>query len=189
MICISTYYTNYCCHRCFWVALIKLCILLIGRSFPHRRHDGKQKEEKSKIIFSSLYVWISVASRPILWKGIKLPIYQYFCQLHRIILSRLKRNKEKYRKLGNDFFRLCVWLSVESRPIFWTALKFPIYPYFCRLGRIILSRLKKVKKNIEKTKRFFFFSLGLDIGGKEAHFLKGLKIPYLSNFCRLYQRY
>ena len=36
-------------------------------------------------------------------------------------------------------------------------------------------------KNIEKLK-IIFWALGLDIGGKKDHFLKGLKIPYLSIF-------
>ena len=45
-----------------------------------------------------------------------------------------------------------------SRPIFGKALKFPIHPYFCRLDRIILCRLKKIKKNIEKSKIIFFGS-------------------------------
>ena len=54
------------------------------------------------------------------------------------------------------FFGRRVWISVGSRLIFGKALRFPVYPHFCRLNRIILSRLKKIKKNIEKSKIIFF---------------------------------
>ena len=120
-----------------------------------------KNKEKYQIIennFFQLWVWISVGSRSIFWKTLKFPIYPYFCRLDRIILNRLKRNKEKYRKNENKFFQLWVSISVGSRPIFWKALKFPIYPYFCRLDRIILGRLKKIKKNIEKSKIIFVSS-------------------------------
>ena len=96
-------------------------------------------------------------------------------------IKSVERNKENYRKIENNFFRLLVWISVGSRSIFRKALKFPIYPYFCRLGLIILNQLKKIKKTIEKS-NIFFSALGLDIGGKQAYILKGLKIPYPSIF-------
>ena len=38
------------------------------------------------------------------------------------------------------------------------ALKFAIYLYFCRLGRIILRRMKKIKKNSEKSNIIIFGS-------------------------------
>ena len=42
---------------------------------------------------------------------------------------------------------------------------------------MILSRLKKIKKNMEKS-NFFFSSPGLHIGRMQAHFLKALEITY-----------
>ena len=68
-----------------------------------------------------------------------------------------------------------------SRPIFRKALKFPIYPYFGRLDQIIISRLKKIKKNIKNSK-IIFSALGLDIDGMLAHFLKRSKFPYQTLF-------
>ena len=61
------------------------------------------------------------------------------------------------------FFCRRVWISVRCKRIFLKDLQLPINPYFCRPDRVTLSRLKKIKKNMEITK--FFFSLpGLDIG-------------------------
>ena len=68
-----------------------------------------------------------------------------------------------------------------SRPIFWKALKFPIYQYFLRLNRVILNQLKKIKKCIEKSKIIFFgsrFGYRWEVGT----FSEGLKIPNLSIF-------
>ena len=52
------------------------------------------------------------------------------------------------------FFCRRVWISVESMPIFWKILKLPVNPYFCRPDPIILSRLKKIKKNMEKSNKY-----------------------------------
>ena len=48
------------------------------------------------------------------------------------------------------------WISVGSSYIFLKVLKLPIYPHFCCPDRIILTRLKKIKKNIEKSKISFY---------------------------------
>ena len=38
---------------------------------------------------------------------------------------------------------MAIWILVGGRPIFWKALKFSIYPYFCRPDRIIATPLTK----------------------------------------------
>ena len=43
------------------------------------------------------------------------------------------------------------------------GLKLPIYSHFCRPDWVILTRLKKIKKNMEQSK-FSFSSPGLYIG-------------------------
>ena len=73
-----------------------------------------------------------------------------------------------------------------SRPIFCKALKFPIYPCFCRLDRIIFGRLKKKQENFEKSE-IILSALRLDSGKKNAHCQKGLKFPCLFVFLRLDQ--
>ena len=83
-----------------------------------------------------------------------------------------------------------------SRPIFWKALKFAIYLYFCRLGRIIFSRLIKIKRNIGKSRKIFF---GCEIGYHWEvdslskmpcnyvciNFLSNCKLPIYSYYCQL----
>ena len=72
-----------------------------------------------------------------------------------IILSRLKKIK---KNMENRNFFFCRWvcISVGCNRIFLKDLKLPINSYFCRPDRIILSRLKKIKKNKEISKFFFF---------------------------------
>ena len=97
-------------------------------------------------------------------------------------IKSVKKNKEKYGKIKNFFFRRRVCILVGCKHIFSKNLKLPIYPYSCQPDRTILSRLKKIKKNMEKS-NFFFFSLpGLDISRMWEHFLEGLEITYLSIF-------
>ena len=60
------------------------------------------------------------------------------------------------------FFRRQVCVSAGRKRIFLKDLKLPINSYFCRSDRVILSRLKKIKKNMEKLK-FVFSSPGLHI--------------------------
>ena len=89
-------------------------------------------------------------------KGLEIT-YQYICLSSQSDnIESVKKRKEIYGKIENIFFRRRVWISVGSSHIFLKALKLPINPYFCRPNRIILSRLKKGKKNIEKSKIFFY---------------------------------
>ena len=71
-------------------------------------------------------------------------------------IKYLKNKKEKYGKI--EIFVSCrhVWISVGSSYIFLKVLKLPINSYFCPPDRIILSRLKKIRKNMEKSKIFFY---------------------------------
>ena len=54
---------------------------------------------------------------------------------------------------------------LEVGPISERKLNFPIYPYFRRPDRVILSHLKRIKK-IRKYRKLFLFDLGLDFGRK-----------------------
>ena len=67
------------------------------------------------------------------------------------------------------------------------GLKIPNQSIFLSAWSDTIKTVKKNIKNIEKLKIIFGCSGGLDIDGKWAHFMKGLKIPYLSIFFRLYQ--
>ena len=71
------------------------------------------------------------------------------------ILSILKNKKEKCGEKEIFVFHR-QGLDIGIRPIFWKVLKLPINPYFCRPDRIILSLLKKIKKNMKKTETIFF---------------------------------
>ena len=90
-----------------------------------------------------------MGSRPIFWKVFKFSIYPYFSRLNRITLSRLKKNKEKYRKIENNFFWLLVWILMGSWPIFWKTLKFSLAIFLSTW----LNNIKSVKKSKEKYRK------------------------------------
>ena len=73
-------------------------------------------------------------------------------------VKKIKKNMKK----SNFFFRRQVCISPGCQRIFLKDLKLSINSYFGRPDRVILSRLKKKKKNKEKSN--FFSSPGLDIG-------------------------
>ena len=71
-------------------------IFLFARS--HNTMSVKKNIEKYRKIEIFVFcrrLWISVESSQILLKVLKLPINAYFCPPDRIILSGLKKNKEK----------------------------------------------------------------------------------------------
>ena len=77
-------------------------------------------------------------------------IHQYlFLSVRSHNIKSVKINKEKWGDTEIFLFRRRVWILIESSPFFLEVLKVPINPYFCPPGRIIFSRLKKVKKNKE----------------------------------------
>ena len=122
--------------------------------------------------------WICPRHNSKLYKGIKFIFGRYLKFILKlskfnyivdwIILSRLKNIKKNMEKSNSFFFffffcrRVCI--SVGCKRIFLKDLKLPLNSYFCRSDRVILSRLKKIKKNIEKSNSFFFLSPGLHIG-------------------------
>ena len=93
----------------------------------------------------SVYFWVFS-------QGLKITYESIFLSARSIILSRLKKIKKNMEKSKIIFFCLWVWISVGSSHIFLMILKLLIIPCFCRPDRIILSRFKKINKNMENRK-------------------------------------
>ena len=103
-------------------------------------------------------------------EGLKITYQSIFLSASWNNIKSVEKSKEKHGKTENIFYGVGVWISVGSRPNFWKVLTLPIIPYFCRRDRIILSALKKIKKNMEKQKIFFFYGVGFGYPSEEVTF-------------------
>ena len=117
---------------------------------------NKEKYGKIQLFFFRRWVWITAGCKHIFLKHLKFSIHRCFCRPKSDNIKPVKKNKEKSGKIENIFFCRRVWLSVGCKHIFLKYLKLPIYLYFCGPDRVILSRLKKIKKNLEKSKVLFY---------------------------------
>ena len=90
-----------------------------------------------------------------------------------------KNEKEKYENRNFCFSSLGLDISGKYAH-FLEGLKIPYLSTFLSAWSDNIKSVKKNKEEYRKIENNFLLALGLDIDGKLAHFLKGLKIPNLS---------
>ena len=154
MVCTSTYYTDYCFHRCFWVAFIKFCTYLIGRSFPPRRHLGFHDAILASIINTYTYFLFISRNKPCSHQGTRvLFLYQRYISKSRTkksttqvvtktsttLCGQTKKSTvlvplQKSTSHGAEKAQLCAWtVQVFIRGLYSSSS--PVKSAFLRTGR------------------------------------------------------